>query len=230
MTNNRVVLVAAIVAALLTYGGLVGGEALLTSGFAESTADEAVVEGTTIHLDRSGRPTAVGEVRNRFDGPITNVTVTVQFFHDDELVDEQTGRTLQETIPAGEPAPFDIHMNGEQEVDEIVTSVSFDRGGDRTTGLELTGKRVVREGQDQVDVAGTVTNVGDEPLVLAQVVGTFYDDKESVIGARTTRPDRRLEPGESITVRISFRTLGDVPSYAREFNSFRLSVVAENPE
>lgn len=229
MTNNRVVLVAAIVAALVTYGGLVGGEALLTSGFAEST-DEAVVEGTTLHLDRSGRPTAVGEVRNRFGEPITNVTVTVQFFNDDELVEERTGGTLQETIPAGQAAPFDIHMTGEQEVDEVVTSVSFDRGGDRTTGLELTGKRVVREGQDQVDVAGTVTNVGDEPLVLAQVVGTFYDDERAVIGARTTRPDRRLEPEESITVRISFRTLGDVPSYAREFDSFDLSIVAEESE
>lgn len=230
MTNNRVVLVAAIVAGLLTYGGLVGGEALLTSGFTESTADEAVVEGTTIHLDRSGRPTAVGEVRNRFAGPITNVSVTVQFFNDDELVEEKTGTTLQETIPAGEPAPFDIHMNGEQAVDEVETTVSFDRGGERTTGLELTGRRIVREGQDQVDVAGTVTNVGDEPLVLSQVIGTFYDDKQAVIGARTTRPDRRLEPDESITVRLSFRTLGDIPSYAREFDSFRLSIVAERPE
>lgn len=229
MTNNRVILIAAIAAALLTYGGLVGGEALLTSGFAESTADEAVVSGTTLHLDRSGRPTAVGEVKNRFGGPITNVTVTVQFFDDDELVEERTGSTLRETIPAGETAPFDIHMHSEQEADEVETSVSFERGGDQTDGLELTGQRVVRESQDQVDVAGTVTNVGNRPLLLSQVVATFYNDKQAVIGARTTRPNRRLEPGESITVRISFRTLGDVPSYAREFNSFRLSIVAEPP-
>lgn len=230
MTNNRVVLVAAVVAGLLTYGGLVGGEALLTSGFAESTADEAFVDGTTVHLDRSGRPTAVGEVKNRYGGPITNVTVTVQFFDGDELVEERTGGTLRETIPAGESAPFDIHMRAEREIDEVETSVSYERGGEVNTGLSLTGKRVVREGQDQIDVAVTVTNDANRPLVLAQTIATFYDDKQAVIGARTTRPDRRLDPDESITVRISFRTLGDVPSYAREFSSFDVSVVAEPAE
>lgn len=230
MTNNRVVLLVAIVAGLLTYGGLVGGEALLTSGFADSTADEALVGGTTVHLDRSGRPTAVGEVQNRYGGPITNVTVSVRFFNDDELVEERIGQTLRETIPAGETAPFDIHMNSEQEVDEIEASVSYDRGGEQVSGLKLTGKRVAREGQDQVDVAGTVTNVGNRPIVLSQVVATFYDDRESVVGARTTRPERTVQPGESVTVRISYRTLGDVPSYAREFDSFDLSIVAEEPK
>ena len=59
MKGNWIVLLVAIVAAALTYGGLVGGEALLTGDSAPS-ADEAIVQGTTTHLDRSGRPTAVG--------------------------------------------------------------------------------------------------------------------------------------------------------------------------
>lgn len=229
MTNRRILL-AAIVAGLVTYGGLVGGEAVLTGGL-EGPADEAIVSGTTTHLDRSGRPVAVGEVTNRFGGPITNVSVTVEFYRDGDLVAEQTGSTLQGTIPAGASVPFDIRMQEEGDrVDRVETSVSFDRGGEVVDGLVVTDKRVVRESQDQVDVAVTVTNRADQPLVLRRAVATFYDDRRSVIGARTEQPARRIAPGESTTVRLRFRTLGNVPSYAREFERFDVSVVAEAAE
>lgn len=229
MKGNWIVLLVAVLAAALTYGGLVGGEALLTGDSAPS-ADEAVVQGTTTHLDRSGRPTAVGEVSNRYDGPITNVSVTVRFFRDGELVEERTGEPLRGTIPSGEAVPFNIHMSESTEIDSVRTAISYERGGDVVEGLTVTDQRVVRESQDQVDVAATVTNGADRPLRLAGVVATFYDDNRATIGAREARPDRRIEPGESVTVRISFRTLGDVPSYAREFAGFRVSVVAEEIE
>jgi hypothetical protein len=224
--GNWIVLLVAVVAGLLTYGGLVGGEALLT-GETEPTADEAIVEGTTTHLDRSGRPTAVGEVANRYGGPITDVSVTVRFLRDGEVVERRTGTTLRETVPSGEAVPFVVHMTETTEIDRVTTSLSYDRGGELTSGLEVSDRRVVRESQDQVDVAATVTNTADRPLRLAGVIATFYDDSRATIGARATRPDRRIAPGESVTVRVSFRTLGDVPSYAREFAGFRLSVVAE---
>ena len=229
MNDNWIVLAVAVVAGLLTYGGLVGGEALLT-GSPEPTADEAFVEGTTTHLDRSGRPTAVGQVSNRYGEPITNVTVTVQFLRDGELVAERSGVTLRETVPSGEAAPFVVHMSETADIDRVTTSLSYDRSGEIVSGLEVTDQRVVRESQDQVDVAATVTNTADRPLRLSDAVATFYDERRATIGARATRPDRRIAPGESVTVRISFRTLGDVPSYAREFQSFRISVVAEEVE
>jgi len=225
VNDNRIVLLVAIVAALLTYGGLVGGEALLM-GDSGPTADEAVIQGTTTHLDRSGRPTAVGEVANRYGEPITNVTVTVQFLNDGELVEEQTDETLRETIPPGESVPFNVHMTEATEIDEVRTSIEYDPGAEVVSGLELSDQRVVRESQDQIDVAATVTNDADRPLRLAGVVATFYDEDGAAIGARAMRPDRRIQPGESVTVRISFRTLGDVPSYAREFENFRITVVA----
>lgn len=228
MNDRLIVLLVAVLAALLTYGGLVGGEALLTGE--TPTADEAVVQGTTTHLDRSGRPTAVGEVSNRYAGPITNVTVTVRFMRDGELVEERTGTTLRETIPSGESVPFNIHMREAADIDAVTTSITYDRGGEVLPGLEITDQRVERETQDQVDVAATVTNTADRPLRLAGVVATFYDEDRATIGARETRPDRRIQPGESVTVQVSFRTLGDVPSYAREFESFRISVVAEEVE
>ncbi|MFW5939043.1 MAG: FxLYD domain-containing protein [Halolamina sp.] len=229
MRDNWIVLLVAILAGLLTYGGLVGGEALLL-GDEMATADEAVVEGTTTHLDRSGRPTAVGEVTNRYGQPISNVSITVRFFDDGEQIAERTGTTLRGTIPSGEGAPFTIRMAETAEVDSVETSISYDRGGDVVTGLTLGDERVVRSSQDQVDVAATVTNEAGRPLRLSRVVGTFYNDTGATIGARVDRPNRQLEPGESVTVRLTFRTLGDVPSQAREYETFRLSVVAEEPE
>lgn len=224
--GNWVVLLVAVVAGLLTYGGLVGGEALLTGG-TQPTADEAIVEGTTTHLDRSGRPTAVGQVSNRYGEPITNVSVTVRFIRDGEVVEQRTGTTLRGTVPPGEAAPFVVHMTESTEIDRVKTSLSYDLAGEVTAGLTVSDRWVVRESQDQIDVAATVTNTADRPLRLAGVVATFYDDNRATIGARATRPDRRIAPGESVTVRVSFRTLGDVPSYAREFEGFRISVVAE---
>mgnify|MGYP000394954104 CR=1 FL=1 len=229
MTNKRI-LVAALAAGLLTYGGLVGGEAVITGGLSGQAADEAVVTGTTVHLDRSGRPTAVGEVRNQFGEPITNVTVTVSFYRDGELVDERSRQALRGTVPAGESAPFDIRLDSEGEVDRVETSVAFDRGGAVLDGLVVTDKEVAHESQDQVDVTATITNRADRALILSSAIATFYDDRRAVIGARTERPTRRIEPGESYTVRISFRTLGDVPSYARDFERFDVSVVAERAE
>ncbi|GAB7095906.1 hypothetical protein JCM30237_30600 [Halolamina litorea] len=229
MKGNVVVLIVAIVAGVLTYGGLVGGEALLM-GDTEPTADEAFVQETTTHLDRSGRPTAVGEVSNRYDGPITNVTVTVQFLRDGDVIEERTGRTLIETIPSGEVVPFNVHMREAAEIDEVETSVSYDRGGEVVSGLEVTEQRVLRQSQDQIDVSATITNRGDSPRELTDVVATFYDENGAAIGARSTRPGRQIQPGESVTVGISFRTLGDVPSYAREFASFRVAIAGEEVE
>lgn len=229
MNDRLVVVLVAVVAALLTYGGLVGGEALLT-GDPGPTADEAVVQGTTTHLDRAGRPTAVGEVANRYGEPISNVTVTVRFLRDGDVIEKRTGTTLRGTVPPGETVPFDIHMTEATEIDSVTTSISYERNSEVVAGLVVTDRRVVRESQDQIDVSATVTNEADRPLRLASVVATFYNEDRAVIGARETRPDRRVRPGESVTVQISFRTLGDVPSYAREFEAFRVSVVAEETE
>lgn len=231
MKGNRLVLVAAVVAGLLTYGALVGGEAVLTGG-PEATADEAVVQGTTTHLDRTGRPTAVGEVENRYGEPITNVTVTVRFFRNGEQVGERTGRTLRTTIPAGASAPFDLHMAGDggERVDRVETSLSYDRGGDAVDGLTVSDERVRRTTQHRVEVAATVTNTADRPLVLSAAVGTFYDEARAVLGARRARPDRYLAPGESVTVRLQLDTLGDVPSRAAAFADFDVTVVVEQPD
>lgn len=231
MTDYRVVFLVGVVVAGLVYGGLVGVQSALDGddGADGPAVEEPTPRGTTVHLDRTGRPTVVGEVVNGLDGAITNVTVTVTFYADGRQVDEVRSDVLRPTVPAGERAPFDVHMGSEESIDDYEVSVSYDRGGDTVEGLEVVDSRVAHRAQDQVDVVGTVRNAADERLELSAVVATFYDENGSVIGARTVRPGRTLDSEATFTVRIEFRTLGDVPSYAREFDSFDLTVIAESP-
>lgn len=224
MSNRRTVLAVALVTALLVYGGLVGLELLVSER--SPVASEPTVQGTTYHLDRSGRPTVVGEVNNGLTGPITNVTVTVTYLRNGTVIGRSTGQTLRETIPAGETAPFDIRLPNETSVDDYAVSVSYDRGGTVVSSLAIDAE-VSHRSQDQVVVVGTVRNTGSRRLTDVRVVGTFYDADRSVLGARTNSPTANgLAPGEQASFELTFRTLGDVPSLARRFQRFEVSATA----
>jgi hypothetical protein len=228
MTDYRVVFTVMLIVGVAVYGGLTGAQFALGSGQdgPETTATEPLVRGTTIHLDRSGRPTVVGEVVNGFDTSITNVTVTVTFYRNGTQIGQVTQAALRETVEAGDRAPFDVHMRSSGEADRYEVALSYDRGGEVVPGLTVENASVAREAQSQVDVVGEITNTRGEPLVVDRVVATFYNANGSVIGARTVRPSRTIQPDGSYSVRIEFRTLGDVPSLAQEFARFEISIVA----
>lgn len=227
-TDLRAVLAVGLVFAVLVYGGLVGVESVVDGGGSEPTVTgELAVQGTTFHLDRAGRPTVVGEVHNGLADPATDLSVTVTFYRDGERVGAVTRGALRETVDTGETAPFDVHLPTEAEVDDYDVAVSYDRADAVSDPLAVTDHRVVHRGSDRVEVRGTVENAGDEPVASSRVVATFYAANGSVIGARTVRVGRTVAPGESATVRVQFRTLGDVPSLAREFDRAKLTAVAD---
>lgn len=230
MTDRRVVIAVAIVAAALTYGSLAGAESLLAGEGGAATDGEVAVHGTSYHLDRAGRPTVVGEVRNSVGGPVTNATVTVTFFRDGERIGRASGATLRPTIPAGEAAPFDVHLDEATEADDYAVAVAYDRGGSVVPGLAVAETAVADESPDQVTVTATVENRGNQPRRIERVVATFYGANRTVVGARVATPGERLSTGETRTVRLTFRTLGDVPSLAREFVDFDVRVVAGRAE
>lgn len=232
MTDRSVVVVlVALLVGALTYGGLVGIQAVLEGEdpTVPGTGD-VEVQGTTYHLDRAGRPTVVGEVANDRASAITDVTVTVTFLRDGEVVREVSGSTLLETVPAGETAPFDIHMPTAASVDDYRVSVEYERGDPPVTGLSVAEARISYRSQDQITVTGSVRNTADRPLVFTRLVASFYDGNGSVIGARTVHSNQRLAPGESVEFRVTFRTLGDVPSLARDFARYELDPVAREPD
>lgn len=226
MVDAKAVLIGAVLAAGLTYGGLVGVEILVTGEVdapSAPLAGETTVEGTTYHLDRLGRPTVVGEVRNGQSHPIGNVTVTVTYYRDGEAVGEAVGGALGEPIAPGSSAPFDVHYDAEGDVDDYDVSVAADRASAGSADLTAAAS-VTDRSQNRVVVSGTVSNDGSEARA-SEVVVAFYDADGNVIGARTTRPNRAIPPGESVPFRITFRTVGDVPSLAQEFDDFGVRAV-----
>ena len=227
MVDAKAVLVGAVLAAALTYGGLVGVEVLVPGGVdapSAPLAGETTVEGTTYHLDRLGRPTVVGEVRNGRSHPVGNVTVTVRYYRDGEVIGETTGGVLGEPIPSGESAPFDVHYDADGDVDDYDVSVAADRTAAGSADL-IADASVTDQSQNRVVVSGTVSNDGSEART-SEVVVAFYDDGNNVIGVRTTRPNREIPPGESVPFTVTFRTVGDVPSLAQEFDDFAVRAVS----
>lgn len=225
-TNYPAVVAIALVVAAGLYGGITGIESVVTNDRpAPEVTGEVEVQGTTTHLDRVGRPTVVGEVSNGLDGPITDVRVTVTFYRDGEQVAEVTREAVVGTVGSGGTAPFDVHLPEEQSVDDYEVEASYERGG-RASPFEVTAVDVLHEGSNRVEVSGSVRNAGDDPVSSPRVVATFYDRNGSVIGVRTVRPSRTIRPGESLSVRTNFRTLGNVPSRAGEFDRVELQAVA----
>ncbi|WP_049986965.1 FxLYD domain-containing protein [Halobellus rufus] len=227
MVDAKAVLIGAVLAAGLTYGGLVGVEVLVTGELDRPQAPlagETTVEGTTYHLDRLGRPTVVGEVYNGRSHPVGNATVTVTYYRDGEVVGEAVGGVLGEPIGPGESVPFNIHHDTSESVDDYEVSVRANRTTASTADLGVDAE-VVDRSQSRVVVSGTVENRGEDPRAT-DVVVTFYDDADDVIGVRTTRPNREIPPGESVPFTVTFQTTGDVPSLAQDFDDFEARAVA----
>lgn len=224
------VVVALVVGAGL-YVGLTAVEDALRPGQAGDLDGEVVVAGTTMHLDRVGRPTAVGEVRNGLDEPVDDVRVTVTFTRRNGERAAVEGRPLIPTIPPGGRAPFVVRLaDRSAEPTAVEADVTYGTGAPSPyDGLAVVEHAVTDRSESQVTVNGRVENRGGE-RVGARLVATFYDANGSVVGVRSvpTSP-RALGPGEAGEFEVRLRTLGNVPSRAGEVASYELSLVAEEP-
>ena len=232
MTNRIVVVVVALVVGAGLYVGATAVEDALTPDPGPGVDGEVVATNTTMHLDRVGRPTAVGEVINGLDGPIGDATVTVTFRNADGRRDQVAGRTALDTIPSGGRAPFAVRLaNRSARPTGVDVTVAFERVDDRAyDGLSLASHRDTGRSESQVTVAGEVENRGDEPAA-AHVVATFYDGSGAVVGVRSVPTSPRvLDPGDSGAFEVRLRTLGDVPSRAGEVARYELALRAERVE
>ena len=200
----------------------------LRGGPAVAPDGQVVVGNGTLHLDRVGRPTAVGEVRNGLADPLADVRVTVEFRRDGAVVGTAVGTTLAPTIPRQRTAPFIVRLeNRSAEADAFAVSVEHGTAGARPYARYAVEDRLADESQDQVIVTGTVTNEGDR-TAPTHVVATFYDAEGRVVGARAIRPAPDvLAPGQTGEFTVRFRTLGNLPSRAGDVASYDLYVYGE---
>jgi hypothetical protein len=231
MTNRLAVVAVTVFVAV----GLVGGGMALTSlgslvdGDGPSVeSGEVVATGATVHRDRIGRPTAVGEVLNGKETALTGVTVEVTFYQDGEAVQTATGTIIGGPVGPNERAPFAIRGTEIATTpDDVEVEVTDHEATDEDTlaGLTVVDYEFDNQSADQVFVNGEVRN-GADRSVAPLVVATFYDENGSVIGVRQSRTSTSsLAPGDETTFQIRFRTFGDVPSRARELATVRFRVV-----
>lgn len=221
---NRVVIVAvAAVVGLGLYAGLVFVEGQLVPAGNVAATGEVTTGNATIHLDRVGRPTVVGEVVNGRRAPIDDVSVTVRFLRDGDLVGTASASTLVPTVPRQSAAPFSVRLENQTvRPDDYEVTVEYDADADRPYVSYELDAAVSDISQDQLILVGTVENTGSRP-VSTHVVATFYDVDGSVVGARSGRPSPvDLEPGAEGEFSIRFRTLGDIPSLASRVDDYEL--------
>ncbi|MFP4591352.1 MAG: FxLYD domain-containing protein [Halobacteriales archaeon] len=225
------VLVALVVGAGL-YAGATAVEDLLAEDDDVPFEGEVVATNTTTHLDRVGRPTAVGEVVNGLDDPIDEIAVTVTFRREDGGTDTVNGTAELATVPSGGRSPFVVRLsNRSARVESVDATVTYRVAADRPSGaLAVVEHRTVDRSGSQVSLAGQVENRGDA-AVDAHVVATFYDEAGSVVGVRSVPTDPpRLTAGETGEFAIRFRTLGNVPSRAAEVDRYDLALRAGSPD
>lgn len=238
MARRVGMLVIGVVVAVVVFSLLTGASAFIEGNdpVAPTGGDDrsVVATHTTLHLDRTGRPTVVGEVINRGGEPITDVEVTVTFFSDGETVGEASGTVIRTPIPGQRRSPFDLRLTEsvEQLPDDYSVSVDYDSYDGPIYGeLRSSDVRIIRQSQDSIELVGEVHNDGDRTVERPRVVAVFYSENGSVIGVRSTRPSpSELRPRESGVFRLTFRTLGDIPSLARQYDSHRIIVFASPEE
>lgn len=232
MTNRLAVVAIALGVGLGVYLGVTAVEDALQSDPGPPVEGEVAATNATVHLDRVGRPTAVGEVINGLDGPVGTVAVTATFLADGEPVGTVRGPALVDAVPAGGRAPFALRLeNRSVRPTAVELSVEYDPdAGPVVERAVVVDDAVTDRSQTQVTVGGQVEHRGDAPASV-RVVGTFYDANGSVVGVRAAPTSPRiLGPGERGEFQLRLRTLGNVPSRAGSVADYRLVVETTSVE
>lgn len=215
-----VLLTATVILGVLSMASMVElpDRGILASG--EVSVDEGA-----LYLDRMGTPTTVGEVDNDQRQAISNVTVMVRFYDDDELLGTVNVTPASATIPARTTVPFAARYDGDGEPTHVEASVSSSASSGIGEDLAVEEHDIAREAADSVTIDGVIENEGNDPASPLVIV-SFYDETGTILGYRTgrTSPDP-IAGGERGEFRVQYVTLGDVPSLARDFADYEVVVV-----
>jgi hypothetical protein len=228
MGNRAAILVIAAVVAVLGYGMFAGLTVVITDEPSTTPAiDEVVATNTTMYRDNAGRPTVVGEILNGRSYSV-KATVTVTFYRNGEVLRQVRASPILEPVPRGERGPFVVRLPNETAADSYDVNITYNRHRtDPNQNLRAVSIEVSDSAKNQVSLAGTIRNTGDRRIENVLVVTTFYSSTGDVIGVRSKPPSPAALPaGATANFRIRFRTLGQIPSLAQEFDHYRIIVVA----
>lgn len=148
--------------------------------------------------------TAVGEVTNDTDVPVTNVRIrAIGYAADGSTVADGTGAIFFAVLDPGESGSFRVDVPLRGTPDQSRITVDDWTYGHRAANhyFETTGQHTAVDAQN-LHVSGTVTNVNTVPASGIRAVATIYDPAGNVAGAAKMDFSGTIQPGG--TAQFSF--------------------------
>lgn len=150
----------------------------------------------TGYLDPMGNYRVVGEVKNTGIVPVTFVQVNATFYDSyGQPIDSRFDLTMLYVILVGRKSPFELALLDVAQSSRVANytlSVSYLETNELPLKLEISGPVNYTDLEGNMHIIGNLTNHGDEILVNAKVVATYYDASSRVVAAALTSFDPEL--------------------------------------
>ena len=146
-----------------------------------------VILSHTGYLDSYGNYHVVGEVQN-VGGQAGNFVQVSATFYDshDNVIDSRFDLTMLYVILVGRKSPFEIALLDVAEsarVSHYSLSVTHLETNEIPMKLEILSHSKYTDAEGNMHIIGDLKNLGDETLVNAKVVATYYDASLQVVAA-----------------------------------------------
>jgi hypothetical protein len=193
----------------------------------------------TGYLDSSGNYRVVGEVQNVGSQAVNFVQVTATFYDSHSIViDSRFDLTMLYVILVGRKSPFEIALldvADSARVSHYSLSVTYLETTKIPMKLEITSYSNYTDAEGNMHVVGNLKNLGDETLVNAKVVATYYDASSVVVAVALIGFDPELTGDINPSQTVPFEIILDkaraqyVQTYALIAESNQYAMIPEFP-
>lgn len=161
--------------------------ALSTCATQVEAAGSVEILSNTGYLDSSGNYNVVGEVQNVGSQAVNFIQVTATFYDShDTVVDSRFDLTMLYVLLNGRKSPFEIALLDVAEssrVSRYSLAVTYLETSPLPMKLEILSHTNQTDAEGNMHIVGNLRNNGDEKLVNAKVVATYYDVSWHVVAA-----------------------------------------------
>jgi hypothetical protein len=202
-------------------------------------AGSVEVLSSTGYLDSSGNYRVVGEVQNVGSQAVNFVEVTATFYDSHNVVvDSRFDLTMLYVILVGRKSPFELALLDVAEsaiVSRYSLSVTYLETTELPMKLEILSQSNYTDAEGNMHLAGTLRNLGNEKLVNAKVVATYYDALSQVVATASIGFDPDLTGDIDPYQTVEFEIVLDksraqyVQAYALVAESNQYAMVPEVP-
>lgn len=192
----------------------------------------------TGYLDSLGNYHVVGEVQNVGNQAVTFVQVSAKFYDTyNVVIDSRFDLTMLSVLLAGHKSPFEIALFDVAESAGVVwyiLSVTYLETNPIPMKLEILSQSNYTDTDGSFHIAGELRNLGNERLVNAKVVATYYDNSSHVAAAAYTNfdPEEHIDPNQTVLFEIGLdkERVKFVETYALEAQSNQYAMISEFPD